>query len=283
MFDNSKFSDFLKHQVFIAFDTETTGMWAPINRIVEIGAIKFTLNHGEIASFDRLVNPEKEIPDDVIQVHGITNEDVKDAPTIKPVLDEFMQFCEPGAIMIAHNAPFDISFVAGELKRHDMEFGRNMIIDTIEIYKKYFPDLASYSLLNLVKRFGISSSQDHRALSDARFVYILFRKAAEIFHNIDSIDGFRKEISHYHMDEIVDENLKLPNEHSDLDFAIENNLRVEIEYQHPMRGSHLRVISPKEVHKLGTIFYIIAHCEMTGAERTFRLDRINQYKVLAGM
>ena len=79
MFDPHLFSEFLKHQVFIAFDTETTGMWAPINRVVEIGAVKFTLNLGEYDRFDQLVNPQKVIPEVVIAVHGITNEDVKNA------------------------------------------------------------------------------------------------------------------------------------------------------------------------------------------------------------
>jgi len=59
-------------------------------------------------------------------------------------------------------------------------------------------------------------------------------------------------------------------------------LRVEIDYNHPVKRPNIRTIVPKQVHKLGSVYYITAYCELAQAERTFRLDRIARYKVLQG-
>ena len=275
-------SDYLQNQIFVAFDSETTGMWAPINRLVELSAVKFTLNLGEIGTFDSLINPQKEIPEEVIEIHGITNEMVKDAPTSKPVLKKFKDFCGPDSILLAHNAPFDISFVGSSLMRNKLKFSNNIILDTIEIYKEYFPNLESYSLLNLIKKFGMSQSQDHRALSDARFVYYLFRHVAEKFPPIENVDDLIKTFIVHRMTDTDDAIKELPGNYSDLNFAFTNKLRVEIDYYHPTREENKRTIQLREIHKLGSVYYIIAYCERMGSERTFRLDRIKEYKVLAG-
>ncbi len=275
-------SEFLNKQVFIAFDSETTGMWAPINRLVELSAVKFTLNSGEIETFDFLINPQKEIPADVIEIHGITNEMVKDAPFTKPVLKMFIDFCGTNSILMAHNAPFDISFVGSALRRNKLKFGDNLILDTIEIYKEFFPNLESYSLLNLIKKYGMSTSQDHRALSDARYVYYLFRQAVEKFPKLENIDDLIKTFTIHRMTDNDDEIKELPSEFSDLNFAFADKLRVEIDYYHPTREVNKRTIQLREIHKLGAVYYIIAYCERMGSERTFRLDRIKEYKVLAG-
>ncbi len=275
-------SDYLKNQIFIAFDSETTGMWAPINRLVELSAVKFTLNLGEIETFDFLINPQKNIPKDVIEIHGITNAMVKDSPTAKPVLKKFNEFCGEDSILMAHNAPFDISFLASALRRNKMKFSDNMIVDTIEICKEFFPNLQSYSLLNLIKKFGMSQSQDHRALSDARFVYYLFRHAAEKFPSIETHEDFINAFTIHRITDSDDEIKELPSEYSDLNFAFENKLRVEIDYYHPTREINKRTIQLREIHKLGSVYYIIAYCERMCSERTFRVDRIKEYKVLAG-
>ncbi len=174
MADNFVLSDFLLKQEFVAFDTETTGMWAPINRVVEIAGVKFDLKNGITDRFQCLNNPERAMPEEVIEIHGITDEMVKDAPTVKPVLTDFFKFCGKETILIAHNAPFDISFVGCELRRAELNSVDNPVLDTVDIYKKLFPELPSYSLLNIVRHFEIAQSQEHRALSDAMFVFELF-------------------------------------------------------------------------------------------------------------
>ncbi|UCG62577.1 MAG: WYL domain-containing protein [Candidatus Zixiibacteriota bacterium] len=272
--------DFLKSQIFIAFDTETTGMWAPSNRIVEIAAVRFDLSGKELGTFQSLVNPGRQIPAEVISIHGITDEMVKEARLIKPVLEEFFSFCGTDTLLVAHNAPFDISFIGWELDRAGMGFLPNPILDTVDIYHRFFPGLPSYSLANLTQHFDIARSQEHRALSDARLVSRLVLNASRKLAGFKDLAEMREAITMHSLTGWQSEPATLPNEHSDIERAITDRLRVEIDYNHPVRASKIRVIRPQQVFKLGSIYYINAYCELARAERTFRLDRILSYRIL---
>ena len=104
---------------YVAFDTETTGLWAASHRIVEIGAVKFVPAIEKFVTFQHLINPQRTMPEDVIEIHGITDDMVAKAETADIVLKRFIKFCGEDSILIAHNALFDISFVAGELERRN--------------------------------------------------------------------------------------------------------------------------------------------------------------------
>lgn len=273
-------SDYLKQQVFVAFDTETTGMWAPINRIVEIGAVKFTLEGRALGDFQSLVNPQRPIPQEVTGIHGITDEMVAAAPTIRGVLEGFSDFCGNDSILVAHNAPFDISFVGHELGRIGMQFGDNPILDTVDICHRFFPGLSSYSLLNLITHFEISTTQAHRALEDAIMVQQLMFKAAPKLAGIISPDGFGRFLTVYRMSQWQADAAVLPDQFEDLQQAVADGIRVEIEYNHPVRSAGTRIIQPQQVFRLGSIYYINAYCELAQGERTFRLDRIISYRIL---
>ncbi|NOY89229.1 MAG: WYL domain-containing protein [FCB group bacterium] len=273
-------SEYLQQQTFVAFDTETTGMWAPINQLVEIAAVKFKLVDSQKEEFQSLVNPEREIPQDVIEIHGITNEMVKNAPTLKSILTQFRDFCGNDSILIAHNAPFDISFIGNSLNRLGLKGGKNLILDTVDIYRRFFPDLRSYSLQNLIKHFHIAQEQQHRALSDALMVVLLFQKALTKFPPINCRDDFKKFMITYTMSHWKQNLSKLPESYADFNEAIEKKLKVEIDYDPPQKASQKRIIHPQQVYKLGSIYYISSYCELAQAERVFRLDRILKYKVL---
>lgn len=273
-------SEYLKQQTFVAFDTETTGMWAPINRLVEIAAVKFKVSEKQTEEFQSLINPEREIPQEVIEIHGITNGMVKNAPTLKSILTKFSDFCGNDSILIAHNAPFDISFIGNSLNQLGLKFGENLILDTFDIYRRFFPSLRSYSLLNIAKHFGIAQEQQHRALSDALLVYSLFKKALPEIPPINCCDDFKKNLATYTMSHWKGNLTVLPESYADFNEAIEKKLKVEIDYAPPQKESQKRIIHPQQVYKLGSIYYISSYCELAQAERVFRLDRILNYKVL---
>lgn len=271
---------YLKEQTFVAFDTETTGMWAPVNRVVEVAAVKFRPGEDQLGTFETLVNPERPIPRDVIEIHGITNDMVAAAPTIKPVLERFGEFCGEDSILIAHNAPFDISFLGCELNRVGLSFGDNPIIDTVDICHRFFPGLPSYSLLNLIRHFQLADSQKHRALSDAEYVRQLFEKATPLMTEASTREEFLQSLTVHSMADWKSETAELPADFGDLTAAIAESRRVEIDYNHPAKPTQLRVIRPKQVYRLGSVLYINSFCEYANAERTFRLDRIRSYRVL---
>ena len=108
---------FLPEATFVAFDTETTGMWAPINRIVEIAAVKFRLDSEVISTFQSLVNHLMTIPAEVIDIKEITDEMVRDAPRVDEALVRFMEFCGGESVLVAHNADDQVETVLMHLLR----------------------------------------------------------------------------------------------------------------------------------------------------------------------
>ena len=270
---------YLKTQPFVAFDTETTGLWAPTHRIVEIGAVRFQLESDHVETFNSLVNPQRPMPPEVIRIHGITDDMVADAPEITVVLPQFMEFCSD-AIMVAHNAPFDISFVCCELERCQLQFSDNLILDTVDIYRRLFPGLPGYSLLQLARQFRIAQTQAHRALADAEYVCRLFRSAATRFPMIDGPQAWRSAFSVYRMQDYRSEPTVIPVGFEDLALARDEKRRVRIKYHSAGQEAAWRVVRPQALHTLGNHLYLSAHCERADAERTFRLDRIEAYELL---
>lgn len=275
-----KISDYILQQTFVAFDTETTGLWAPANRVVEIGAVKFQFGQSKTEVFNTLVNPKRPIPAEVIRIHGITDEMVTDAPIAKDAISAFMSFCGEDSVLIAHNAPFDISFVGCEMERFELDFGNNLILDTVDLFKRYYPNLASYSLLALSRHFSTAKSQEHRALGDAVMVHRLFELVAPKFGQIKNKSDLFHVASTYSMTDCRAQKAVLPDEHNELNRARKERLRVRIEYTTPSNEPTIRVIRPEHFYHLGEIFYINAFCERAHGERTFRLDRIGEYQVL---
>jgi DNA polymerase-3 subunit alpha (Gram-positive type) len=102
----------------LAFDTETTGLFPVMHRLVEVGAVRFRFDGQELATFQTLIDPQMPIPTDVQQVHGITDTMVRGQPALDHVLPRFIEFLGfPKAILSAHNAPSDLGILAMAVTR----------------------------------------------------------------------------------------------------------------------------------------------------------------------
>lgn len=162
---------------FVAFDFETTGLHPAVDRVVEFGAVRFVVGK-ELAEFEELANPGTPINADAARVSGITDEMVAGKPPISDVLPRFMEFVGD-AILIAHNAEFDTSFLRAELQRAGKPTVENVIIDTQTLAQKAFPGKKSYSLQNLIEMLGIPANTAHRARDDARQCMRLFEHCVQ--------------------------------------------------------------------------------------------------------
>jgi DNA polymerase III epsilon subunit family exonuclease len=162
---------------FVAFDFETTGLHPATDRIIELGAVKFQ-NRAVLGTFDMLVNPNVEITDAAVNVSGITAEMLASKPTVEEALPAFMEFVSE-AVLVAHNAPFDMSFLRAALEHAGMGNVPNTVIDTQVLAQKAYPRLRSYSLQNLVTELGLTRGNAHRALDDAVMCKDLFLTCAE--------------------------------------------------------------------------------------------------------
>jgi len=280
MTEAASISEYIARQEFVALDTETTGIWAPAHRVVEIAAVKFKLGGTITSQFESFVNPERSMPPEVIKIHGITDEMLADAPDAKLVWQRFIEFCGDDSILVAHNAPFDVSFVGCELDREKLTIPENPCLDTIDLYQRFHPGLGSYSLLSLVKHFGIGTSQAHRALSDARYVKLLVEHIAPQLGQYQSRQELLRRVTSLHLSTWKSEPGNFPESMADLENAVNNRLRIQIVYKGNGQAAMERIIRPRGAHGLGTRIYIMAFCEEMQAERTFRIDRIKSYRIL---
>jgi DNA polymerase III subunit epsilon len=156
----------------IVFDTETTGL-DPLDghRIVEIGCIELLNRIPTGASFQRYLNPERDMPAEAFKVHGLSAEFLKDKPLFATVVDELLQFFGD-APLIAHNASFDFGFLSAEIERVKRVCpARDRLIDTIALARRKH-SAGPYSLDALCARYGIDNSRrtKHGALLDAEIL-----------------------------------------------------------------------------------------------------------------
>lgn len=172
---------------YIVFDIETTGLSNKNDRITEIGALKIDGDGRVIDEFSQLVNPEKKIPEFIVNLTGITDEMVKDKPKISQVIKEFYDFIGD-AILIAHNATFDIGFIRENMSKEGLEID-NPVLDTLELARASFPNLKNHKLNTLAKYLSVSLENHHRAVDDAKATADIFLKILEInsINNISEI------------------------------------------------------------------------------------------------
>jgi len=159
--------------VFVAFDTETTGFSPKKDRLVEIGAVKFRGNGDVLATTNWLVNPTCPISPYATHVHGITDVMVREAPAFNEIWPAFEAFCAE-AILLAHNASFDIGFLKAELKRTEISQPALPVADTLPLFRKWFPNASSHSLEKLSEDLGVSGDIYHRAEADAFHIVNVF-------------------------------------------------------------------------------------------------------------
>ena len=175
------------NEVFL--DTETTGLsFKDGHKIVEIACIetKDLIPTGKI--FHKLINPERDIPQEAFKVHGFSNDFLKDKDTFNLIAEEFLNFIKKKRIII-HNAPFDLSFLNGELNliKKDL-INSSVVIDSLELARNKYPGVSN-SLDALCKRFNIDLSRrtKHNALLDCellREVYINLKDMKEPKFNL---------------------------------------------------------------------------------------------------
>lgn len=166
--------DHIQEQVFTVFDTETTGLSANMNKLIEIGATK--LKDGMVIdSYQTFINIDEPIGEFTTSLTGITTEDVEGGQPLRDALLEFKKFCD-GTVLVAHNAKFDMQFMNSCYKQELNYVIDNPVIDTMELSRYLNKDRTYHTLAILTKHYGVvlDSKNHHRADYDAE-------KTAEMF------------------------------------------------------------------------------------------------------
>jgi len=156
---------------FICFDIETTGLSAARDKITEIGAVK--VENGVITdTFSTFANPEMPIPQKITQLTGITDEMVKDAPSQSEAVGAFLEFAGDN-VLVAHNAPFDTSFIAKACEDMGREYNYTSI-DTVAISRAILTDIKNCKLDTVAKFLRLGDFNHHRATDDAEMLARIF-------------------------------------------------------------------------------------------------------------
>ena len=156
---------------FICFDIETTGLSAARDKITEIGAVK--VENGVITdTFSTFANPEMPIPQKITQLTGITDDMVKDAPSQSEAVGAFLEFAGDN-VLVAHNAPFDTSFIAKACEDMGREYNYTSI-DTVAISRAILTDIKNCKLDTVAKFLRLGDFNHHRATDDAEMLAIIF-------------------------------------------------------------------------------------------------------------
>jgi len=260
---------------FAFLDLETTGLspWFG-DRICEVGIV---ISEGKRIrkQYQQLVNPERPLSPGAASTNGLSDGDLEAAPLFAQVADEVAQWLK-GAVVVCHNAQFDIQFLDSEFKRLGHEIQISNLIDTLNLARQFF-ELPSYSLLSIAEAFQVPITAVHRALDDALTLRGVF------FGMMDRLKQFNKPLDDYigiyNSPAWPNEGIQLPTE---LGEAIYSNRRLFIKYIDGGGEETQRWITPKQVMGLADYIYLQAHCHLRNAERSFRLDRIVEVQVEGG-
>ncbi len=156
---------------FCVFDIETTGLSPINNQITEIGAVR--ISGGKVLDeFNIMVNPGVHIPEEITELTGISDDDVKDAPMISEALRQFLDYCGD-RVLIAHNANFDIGFIRAACEKEGIKF-TNTYLDTVSFSQYINKDIKNHKLDTLANHYKLGEFEHHRASADAKMLAFIF-------------------------------------------------------------------------------------------------------------
>jgi DNA polymerase-3 subunit alpha (Gram-positive type) len=209
------------NETLIVFDIETTGFSRQNDRIIEIGAVK--IENQEITdAFNVFVNPKIPLPSEITALTGITESMLADAAGEKEALLDFYEFCGgDDAVLIAHNAAFDTSFLKAAAKRNKIYY-RFTVIDTLVMARSIYTGLKNYKLATVASNIGIHTFDAHRASEDAKVLGKIFldmlrlmqtdksmEKVTEINERLGEVDY--KKLPSYHFVALAKDDIGLKN------------------------------------------------------------------------
>lgn len=259
----------LRDAVFCAFDCETTGINPAIDRILEVGIIRFTLEE-VLTSYSSLVNPMREIPEYSTTIHGITDEMVKDAPAVGDILGAVADFIGDSPLVI-QNPRFDLSFLGVAFRQGQRPLPPFHAYDTVRLSRSTFTGLPNFRLATLCASLNIAPP-GHRALSDAHGCMEVFRKVVK-YHDRDGAWNFN-DLNRLHGNTVKPRLAKKVKRSLNMDNRIYIGEAATIRYMDGLGNITVRRIIPHELVQSGGKSYIYAYCYLRNENRYFNTRRI---------
>ncbi|RME48310.1 MAG: WYL domain-containing protein [Chloroflexi bacterium] len=264
----------LEHTPFAFLDVETTGLEPQRgHRVCEIAVVR-TVGRVETRRFSSLINPGRRIGAGAQAVNRISDYMVANAPRFRDLMDEVLALLD-GAVIVAHNAPFDLGFVNHELHLAWQAPLQNPVVDTLAIARKAYR-FPSNSLDALTRRLGLLHPQQHRALGDALAVkHLMWWMADNLQARGVRTVGDLLEIQRGRQPGTPME-AHIP---ADLQEAIGQGCSMVLRYQSRDGFVTNRRVDPIRIDERRGTQYLVAYCHLRQAERSFRIDRILEIKI----
>jgi DNA polymerase III epsilon subunit family exonuclease len=261
----------LDETTFAVFDVETTGLSPAYgHRVCEVACLRVR-DGVEVARFESLVDPGREISAGAYHVNHITPDMLAGAPSFDAVAGSLLALLD-GAVLVAHNAPFDLGFLAAELQIARLPPPEGEVVDTLVLARRTY-SFARNGLSAVAAALGVEGGPAHRALGD---VWTTYHVLARILRDLErrwgvtmlgQLIAFQGGPIPYPQPRA----LPLP---PTLAEALERGGRVLMRYVDARGQETVRAIRPLRVHEQRGLLYLVAHCYRAGALRTFRLDRV---------
>jgi DNA polymerase III subunit epsilon len=261
---------------FAVVDVETTGLSPAFgDRVCEIALVRVQGDRTP-TTFTSLVNPGRPLSPSAAAVNGITPEMLATAPTFQDIAGEVGRHLD-GCVFVAHNAPFDLGFLAAEFQRLRAPLPVTQVIDTLALARHYYT-FARNSLGAIAEELNIPYPQRHRALQDAEVTWQVFTAFVQ-----DLLGRERATLTDFLipaaalLQPTAEEAFALPPLLSE---ALSNRLSLEIHYMTPTQSVSIRRVDPIAVVPNRDALYLRAYCHLRQDERTFRIDRITQMRIV---
>jgi DNA polymerase III epsilon subunit family exonuclease len=260
---------------FCAVDVETSALHMS-SRVVEVGAVKFD-TAGRCSEFQSLINPCEPISRGATEIHGITDEMVKNSPYSSEVLSRLIGFMGD-SVFVAHNAMFDTHMIGNELVRMGAELPGNPVLCTISLARKRIKGPPNYRLSTLMGFLGTEMNNAHNALPDARAAMEVFLAGAQGIPGETTVAELPGVLGLFHS--VARPSILPIGTTGDLDelaAIAAARITIEMDYEAHAEPGPV-VVTPHRLFSRNGLHYLRAYCHRDGVTKTYRLERINGFR-----
>ena len=263
-------ADYLGNVTFAVLDVETTGLNADSgHRMCEIALLRFR-GDKVLDTFESLINPQRSITPGASAVNRLTDWDVKDQPVFAQVAERVNALLED-AVLVAHNAPFDLSFLAAEWRRLRWPLRMGFTVDTLALARRVYA-FRRNNLGEVARSLRVRIDPEHRAMGDVWTTWRVFEKMLADLNRQNVVtlaDLLDRQGGNVLWPEPQARALPLP-----LETALAEKRRLWVRYRNQQGQITERWVEPLDVTDDGQTVYLAAYCLSRGEQRTFRMDRI---------
>jgi DNA polymerase III epsilon subunit-like protein len=240
--------------------------------IYQVGNLNLAPKAAELVTYQTLVNPERNLSFGAASTNGLSDRELAAAPLF-PTVSNAVESHLRDAVVVCHNAQFDLQFLDNEFRRLGREIQIPNLVDTLHLARTWF-EFPSNTLASIADALQVKREKEHRALADAMTLRAIF------FQMMDALKPEKRPLDEYigiyNSPAWPNDGIQLPTE---LGEAIYSGRRIHITYMDGDGERSERWVTPRQVIGLADYIYLMGYCHLRNAERSFRLDRIIEVKV----